>query len=192
MMVSKKQRQEIEEMSRIEEDLRDNSEASFDNDLSQFSQNPLYSSNDRPDDIYKYKRMRLVPNSEAEFVGLIDKDVVLANVKDKKPDPEYLRFISETIVALEIFSKRVFVNKRDKNGDLIMVRGDDGLLIPDKQVINVPDPEFNIIRQFLRASFKSDLTLSRAMGKDREAVLDRSQMFGKSINKAEKSNKYGV
>ena len=189
-MVSKKERQDIEEMSDIQDGLRANSEESFDRDL-EFSKNPMYSSEDIPTDIYRYKRMRLVPNSEAEFQGLVDKDVVLANIKDKKPDPDYLRFVAETIVALNVFSKEEDVIKVDDNGRPVLVRNAQGLLVPMHETVLVPDPDFDIIRSFLRASFKSDLTLSRAMGKDREAVLDRTQGFSKEIKRPDKGNKYG-
>lgn len=189
-MVSKKDRKDMEEVNEIQENMRANSEDSFDRDL-EFSKNPIYSSEDIPTDIYRYKRMRLVPNSEAEFQGLVDKDVVLANIKDKKPDPDYLRFVAETIVALDVFSKEAVVIKYDDNGRPIMVRNDEGLLVIAKETVLVPDPDFDIIRSFLRASFKSDLTLSRAMGKDREAVLDRTQGFTKELKRPDKGNKYG-
>ena len=56
----------------------------------------------------------------------------------------------------------------------------------------VADPEFDVIRAFLKGSYKSDLTLSRAMGREREAVLDRTSNIGKNISKeVNKNNKYG-
>lgn len=178
-------------MANIEEELANNSEQSIDNDMVN-SRN--YVSDEIPSDMYHYKKMRLVPNSEAEFQGLVDKDIVLANVKDIKPDPQYLRFIAETIVALDVFSKPTEVPVLDQNGKIVSKidsKGRDCGI--ETQTAWVRDTEFDIIRSFLRASFKSDLTLSRAMGKDREAVLDRTQNIGKEIKKDEgNKNKYGV
>jgi hypothetical protein len=190
-LVSKKQRREIEESADIEDDLRANSEADFDKDLEFASRSGSYSSDDMPNDIYRYKRMRLVPNSERDFAGLVDKDVVLANVKDNKPDPLYLRFVAETIVALDVFSTEVLITRRDSNGAIIMMKDDDGRLVPVRDIKVVPDPQFDIIRDFLKSGFKADLTLSRAMGKDREAVLDRTQGFSKEIKRPDRANKYG-
>ena len=190
-MVNRKQLKDMEDMANFEEDVANSSEASIDGDLN-FKN---YVSDEIPNDIYHYKKMRLVPNSEAEFQGLVDKDIVLANVKDVKPDPQYLRFIAETIVALDVFSKPKEVNVLDEDGKPIPITDSKGNIISfEKQTIWVRDPEFDIIRQFLRGSFKADLTLSRAMGKDREAVLDRTQNIGKSVTKegGNSKNKYGV
>lgn len=189
-MVNRKQLKDMEHMADFEEDLANSSEASLGDDLN-FKN---YVSDEIPNDIYQYKKMRLVPNSEAEFQGLVDKDVVLANVKDVKPDPQYLRFIAETIVSLDVFSKPKEVNILDDVGKPIPILDSKGTVLGfEKQIIWVRDPEFDIIRQFLRGSFKADLTLSRAMGKDREAVLDRTQNIGKSVTKEGNSkNKYGV
>lgn len=179
-MVSKKQRKEFEEQAEINEDINSMSEESLDRDL----QTKGYVSDENPSDIYQYKKMRLVPNSEAEYQGLIDKDVVLANIKDVKPDPRYLRFVAETIIALDVFSKliRVKVPERDIDG---RPTGKYNV----EEVI-VPDPAFDIIRNFLKGSYKADMTMSRAMGKDREAVLDRTSNIGKSVSKEVNKNKY--
>jgi hypothetical protein len=178
-MVSKKQRREIEEEADLNEDISSMSEESLNRDLETKS----YVSDENPSDIYQYKRMRLVPNSEAEFQGLVDKDIVLSNIKDVKPDPKYLRFMAETIIALDVFSveKVVKVPNYDKEGNIVNFRS---------ETVLVPDPEFDIIRSFLRGSFKSDLTMSRAMGSQREAVLDRTSNIGKSITKDVNKNKY--
>jgi hypothetical protein len=183
-MVSKKDRTDIEEQNDIQEDFNDLSEESFDRDIDN-SRNPSYISADPVNDIYEYKRMRLIPNSESEFIGLVDKDVVLGNVQDKKPNPEYLRILTETIVAMDVFSK---VETRR-----IVVKNSKGINEYKDVEVLVKDGEFDIIRSFLRASLKSDLTLSRAMGKDREAVLDRTQSFNKEIKKSSgnSNNKYG-
>ena len=178
-MVSKKQRKEIEEESDLNEDISSMSEESLNRDLETKS----YVSDENPSDIYQYKKMRLVPNSEAEFQGLVDKDVVLANIKDTKPDPKYLRFLTETIIALDVFSveKDMKLPVYDSNGNITKYV---------QQKVIVPDPEFDIIRAFLRGSLKSDLTMSRAMGSQREAVLDRTSNIGKSITKDVNKNKY--
>ena len=178
-MVSKKQLKEIEEESDLNEDISSMSEESLNRDLETKS----YVSDENPSDIYQYKKMRLVPNSEAEFQGLVDKDVVLANIKDTKPDPKYLRFLTETIIALDVFSveKDMKLPVYDSNGNITKYV---------QQKVIVPDPEFDIIRAFLRGSLKSDLTMSRAMGSQREAVLDRTSNIGKSITKDVNKNKY--
>lgn len=178
-MVSKKQRREIEEEQDINEDINSMSEESLNRDL----ETKQYVSDENPSDIYQYKKMRLVPNSEAEFQGLIDKDVVLANLKNSPPDPKYLRYIAETIIALDVFSikKDVQVPKFDSTGKF------KGFKV---ETVIVPDPEFDIIRAFLRGSFKADLTMSRGMGAQREAILDRTSNIGKSITKEISKNKY--
>jgi len=178
-MVSKKQRKEIEEEADLNEDISSMSEESLNRDL----ETKNYVSDENPSDIYQYKKMRLVPNSEAEFQGLVDKDVVLSNIKDVKPDPKYLRFLTETIIALDVFSteKDVKIPDYDREGNF---KGS------HVERIVVPDPEFDIIRSFLRGSLKSDLTMSRAMGSQREAVLDRTSNIGKNITKDVNKNKY--
>jgi hypothetical protein len=181
-MVSKKQRRDMEDEAEISEDISSMSEESLNRDLETKNN---YVSEDNPSDIYQYKKMRLVPNSEAEFQGLVDKDVVLANVKDVKPDPAYLRFIAETIIAMDVFfiEKKVRVPYYNVSGKI------EGY---EDEIIRVPDPEFDVIRSFLKGSYKADLTLSRAMGRERESVLDRSSAINKSISKeTNKSNKYG-
>jgi hypothetical protein len=179
-MVSKKQRKEIEEDASISEDISNMSEESLNRDL---ETKGYYVSDDNPSDIYQYKKMRLVPNSEAEFQGLVDKDVVLSNIKDVKPDPKYLRFLTETIIALDVFAvkKDIKVPDYDDRGKFM------GFHL---ETVLVPDPEFDVIRSFLRGSLKSDLTMSRAMGAQREAVLDRTSNIGKSITKESSKNKY--
>jgi hypothetical protein len=179
-MVSKKQRKEIEEEADLNEDINSMSEESLNRDLETKS----YVSDENPSDIYQYKKMRLVPNSEAEYQGLIDKDIVLANVKDSKPDPKYLRFIAETIIALDVFS----IKKNVK----VPIFNDGGKFTGkySSEVVEVPDPHFDIVRMFLKGSFKTDLTMSRAMGNQREAVLDRTSNIGKSISKDISKNKY--
>ena len=178
-MVSKKQRKDIEEESDINEDINSMSEESLNRDL----ETKQYVSDENPSDIYQYKKMRLVPNSEAEFQGLIDKDVVLANLKNSPPDPKYLRYIAETIIALDVFSikKDVQVPQFDSRGQFKCFK---------TETVSVPDPEFDIIRSFLRGSFKADLTMSRGMGSQREAILDRTSNIGKSITKEVNKNKY--
>jgi len=178
-MVSKRQLKDIEQEADISEDISSMSEESLNRDLETKS----YVSDENPSDIYQYKKMRLVPNSEAEFQGLIDKDVVLANLKDSKPDPKYLRFIAETIIAFDVFAVKrdVKVPDYDSNGKFLNYH---------VETVLVPDPEFDIIRSFLRGSFKADLTMSRGMGAQREAVLDRTSNIGKSITKDVNKNKY--
>lgn len=179
-MVSRKQRREIEDEADLNEDINSMSESNLDNDL----QTKSYVSDENPSDIYQYKRMRLVPNSEAEFQGLVDKDIVLANLKDSKPDPKYLRFIIETIIAFDVFSikKTVKAPIFDKYSKFTGKYQDEEVMVLDS--------EFDIIRAFLRGSFKADITMSRGMGNQREAVLDRTSNIGKSITKDINKNKY--
>ena len=189
-MVTKAQKKEMREVAQEEEEISNNSEASFDRDI---ENNRNYASDDMPTDMYRYKRMRLVPDSQAEYKGLLDKDVVLGNVQNKKPDPEYLRIMAETIVAFEEnFKIKKTVYRLNSNGNKIPVLSQNGNIIGyETEDIMVFDEVLRIIPDFLTASFKADLTLSRAMGSDREAVLDRTQNFGKEIKKSDNSNKYG-
>lgn len=195
-LVSRKQHKEMSDAIRTEhsirEDIEDSSEDSLDRDISQ-SRDPAYASDDLPTDMYRYKRMRLVPDSQAEFKGILDKDVVLANVANNRPDPNYLRFMAETIVAMDVFSKKRTVYKINDKGNKIPIINKSGEVLGYETLeIEVPDEEFDIIRDFLRGSFKADLTLSRAMGDQREAILDRTQSFEKKISKPDNKNKYGV
>jgi hypothetical protein len=188
--LNKKQKKEMLDMASVEEDISNMSEQSFDRDI-EMSNSPNYASDEVPTDMYRYKRMRLVPDSQAEFKGVLDKDVVLANVQNKRPDPDYLRYIAETIVAMDVFSKKQTIFKFNDKHERIPILNNMGKVTGYQTLeIDVPDEEFDIIRDFLRGSFKADLTLSRAMGDQREAILDRTQNFGKEIKKSDNRNKY--
>lgn len=203
--MNKKEKQEMKEQLAIQEEYSSESEEQFDRDLDSL-RSGRYNSEISPSDLYQYKYMRLVPNSETDFRGLIDKDVVLANLQKKLPDPEYQKFIAETISAFKrVFIKyekvivadekgkpileRVWIEERDNFGNKVLDKSGQPLMKlverPITKDIAVFDETFRPIVEFLQAGFKYEHVASRAMGDEREAILDRTTKLDKGIAKKE-------
>lgn len=203
--MNKKDRKELKDQMDIQQDYSSESEEQFDRDLDNL-QSGRYNSEISPSDLYQYKYMRLVPNSETDFRGLIDKDVVLANLQKKLPDPEYQKFIAETIAAFKrVFVKiekvivadekgvplieRIWVEQLDNFGNKLLDKSGKPLMKliekPITKDILVFDDTFGPIVEFLQAGFKYDHVASRAMGDEREAILDRTTKLDKGIAKKE-------
>lgn len=165
---------------------RRGSEKQLDEDYDRLRQKQIYPSQDDPDNVFLYKKMRLIPESDADFKGLVDKDVVLANVKKKLPDPDYNKLMTETIAIF----KKIFVVAKD-----VFVTDREGKLIPKflggKQVgweterVFLFDSNFEPVIEFLVAGFKYEHVASRAMGDDRESVLDRTTKLEKGVKRSE-------
>lgn len=211
--MNKKEKQEMKEQLDIQQEYSSSSEEQFDKDLDAM-QSGRYNTDISPSDIYQYKYMRLVPNSEADFKGLIDKDVVLANLQKKLPDPDYQKFIAETISALRrVFVKRedvivadekgkplyekVWLEQLDTFGNRVLDKERKPLMkMVEKPIVKqivVFDETFGPISEFLQAGFKYEHVASRAMGEEREAILDRTTKLDKGIQKREpqQQNRFG-
>lgn len=181
------------------------SEEQFDRDMDNV-QAGRYNSEISPSDLYQYKYMRLVPNSETDFRGVIDKDVVLANLQKKLPDPQYQKFIAETIAAFKrVFVRyeevivadgkgqpimeKVYMEQLDNSGNKVLDKNGKPLMQyierPTVKKVLVFDETFGPIVEFLQAGFKYDHVSSRAMGDEREAILDRTQKLDKAMERKE-------
>lgn len=185
--MDKKEKKEAKEAMRLQDDLMSESEKQLDEDFDrQRQKGGFYPSQDDPDNVFAYKKMRMIPESNAEFEGLIDKDVVLANVKTKLPDPEQMRFMAETI---SIF-KRVFVTPKtvilvDGSGKPVPKYFDGRIVGYEMEEVFVFDSNFQPVLEFLHAGFKYDHVASRAMGDERESVLDRTMKLEKGVKRTE-------
>lgn len=185
--MKKSEKKSLKEQLEIESEYRKpSSEEQFDRDFDAM-QNKRYPSEDTPADIFQYKTLRLIPNSETDFKGMIDKDVVLANVRKNLPDPVYNKLVVETIAMF----KKVFVIEQDvmiadANGEPIKDKNGEPMIVRRK----VFDQEFDSVIEFLSSGFKYEHVASRAMGDDREAILDRSNILQKETRKTENQNKY--
>lgn len=132
-----------------------------------------------PEDPTAYKVMRLVPDSQTDFRGFVDKDVVLANMREVKPDPLQQEFLLGTIMMFkEVFVKPEIVRVFDKNKKVFV-----------EKTVLVPDEVQTCIIPILQAQFKYTHVSSRAMGDEREAKLDRAQYLEKKLSKGGDGNK---
>jgi hypothetical protein len=183
-----KDKQDIEDGSEAQDDAMEGSlsSRSFLEDQ-QLSQTKNYPSDVTPQDMYQYKKMRINPNADTDFSGLIDKDFTLANMGGEKPNLQEKRFAVGTYNLV----KSVFVNDvffADKNGFLAV----DAFGTPLSQ--KVFDNEFEPVLTFLLGDIKSELAGSRALGSQREAVLDITTNLKKSVDKRRDDNNrsYGL
>lgn len=142
----------------IMEDMQENNDQQIMHDQMQKQFN--YPSNSLPEDFYQYRKFSNVPEAQAEFEGLIDKDVTFANLS--KSEREYLRFVAETIkICEDIFVKEQDIKVRDEKGREILIK--DQLTF---------DEDFRPIINYLKSGYKYDHVSSRASGDDRAAKLD--------------------
>jgi hypothetical protein len=129
-----------------------------------------YSSNVMPETHFDWKRIVNIPESQAEFIGKIDKDVVFANLGGSKPSIEELKF---QIGTIELFEGE-FVEEKE-----IEVLDPEGNRIIDvntgkafRRKVLIFDEAFRSCLNFLKAEYKFDVVASRAMGGERAAMLD--------------------
>jgi len=178
-LVSKKDREEFEEMNEMQQDTQESDNQNIQQDFA-LAQAKNYPSDMLPQDMFQYKKLRMVPESRADFQNVIDKDFVLANVDGKLPTIEETKFQVGTFNLV----KQVFVTDElmplfDKEGNAIFSRDGTQIYIKNKGF----DRSFEPIANFLLGEIKSGVVLSRAKGKDREAVLDITTNLRKEVNK---------
>lgn len=163
-------KEEYKKQAEAEEPYRESSDESFAMDMAQGGQR--LPSNITPEDYYQYKRFINLPESQAEHLNKIDKDVVMANLGGAKPTREELRFQEGTIELAE--SEWIHeVKIPRKNADGSLVRDMDGEIVYNTELVF--DEYFRGCLNFLKGQYKFDLVGSRAMGgQDRAAFLDIS------------------
>lgn len=170
--MEKQRKKEIKEEFELQNDFEEDSEKRFDED---FERQKLYASEMNPEDQTQYKVMRLIPDSQTDFRGLVDKDIVLSNLKESKPSADEQKFVLGTIMMFrEVFVKKEKVKFFDKVKKEVV----------EREVL-VPDEVAETIIPILQADFKYVHVASRAMGDEREAKLDRAQYLEKNINRGQ-------
>jgi hypothetical protein len=123
-----------------------------------------------PEGYSDYRRYSNEPDAKTEFADLVNKDLVFANLDPL--DKERLSFRIATVqLAKDIFVVRKDVQFQDKNGDIRTAKD-----------VLVPDENFIPLINYLKIRISSEVNISRAIGKERAAVLDIS-----SINKITKA-----
>lgn len=132
-------------------------------------QSPNYSSNMMPENSFDWKKMVNIPESQAEFIGKIDKDVVFSNLGGSKPTIEELRFQIGTIELFEgEFIEEKWITIEDSDGNKLK---DESGKIVKKQIL-IFDEAFRSCLNFLKAEYKFDIVASRALGNERASMLD--------------------
>lgn len=185
--MDKKARAEAKEDFEFSESLQETSEESFNKDL---EMQERYKQSDDAQNIFEYKVLRLIPNANNKHPDLIDKDVVLANLKESKPDAKELKFIAETITALKsILVTKQTVYYANEKGERITEKTKDGKVVYKSEEQTVFDETFRPVIEFLETGFKYEHVASRAMGEERESKLDRSSFIGKEVKKMPKEIK---
>lgn len=159
----------MEKELQAQEDAYEQSDEALERDT--VRQSPNFPSNIMPEDYYQYKKFVNLPESQAEFEGKIDKDVVFANLGGAKPSIEELRF---QIGTIELFESE-FVEEKD-----VLLKDSEGNILIDKdnqkpivRKVKVFDEEFRGSLDYLKAEYKFAVVASRAIGgHDRASVLD--------------------
>ena len=129
-----------------------------------------YASNMMPETHFEWKRIVNIPESQAEFIGKIDKDVVFANLGGSKPDREELKFQIGTIELFEgEFVEEKEIELIDEDGNKII---DVKTNRPLRRKVLVFDEAFRSCFNFLKAEYKFDVVASRALGNERASMLD--------------------
>ena len=158
----------------------------------QFERDKSYISDQAPTDTFRYKMFRIKPNADADYPGLIDKDLTLANIGGQPPDLEELQGWVELQVLMEHFfviEKEIYI--RDEYGRIELDKKGN----PKKVLARVLDQNFDSSIALIRSIIKFPLNASRAIGKDREAVLDKTEFLSKDIRRfkgEQNSRAFGV
>lgn len=176
-MFGKNQNKEEDEAYERQEEFMESQDQNI--NLDQQYNKPLqYASQIVPEDYFQYKKFSNLPEAQAEFPGLVDKDVVFANLKPK--DRAEQSFKVETInLCQNIFVKEQDVMGVDNHGKPVVFK--------DVQRF---DEDFRPIVEYLLVGFKYDIVSSRAEGDTRAAMLDITSFnnINKSITKKKADN----
>lgn len=162
-----KEEKDFEKSMEMQEPYSESSDDSINNDRSL-----NYASNGMPESHFEWKKMINIPESQAEFIGKIDKDVVFAAMSGQKPSIEELRF---EIGTIELFEGEFVVEKWveiiDEEGNKII---DSETQKPLKRCVKIFDEEFRSCLNFLKAEYKFSIVASRSLGDvgERAAGLD--------------------
>lgn len=170
-------------MSKEEKQQRDEYEEERETDDELLENETRRASQNHPDDIYSWKKLQLIPEAQTEFEGLIDKDVVNANLKE--PDREQLEFQAGTI----IWTQELFVCKQNKT----VVNPQTGEKHTFYDVMAF-DEEFRPILKVLLGRFKYRHVSSQATGDLRTRILDVLSLnkIQKEYSKKNDKSKFGV
>lgn len=166
------------------EDMQESSDQQIMHDGMQNQRNLNYASGMLPEDYYQYRKFSNVPDAQAEFEGLIDKDVVFSNLSNS--EREYLRFLAETIkICEDIFIKEQDIKVLNNKGEEVLLK--------DQPIF---DEDFRSIINYLKAGYKYDHVSSRATGETRATMLDVTSYnnINKNITKkkGDNSNRWGM
>ena len=166
--------------SSIKEDLKENTEEQFDHDMDNMRQQRIEEGSMFPDDQYKIRLWRMSPTAEKHFDKIIDKDLVLANLRGTKPDLEQ---VSITIQTLELLRRILIVKtqfgKLDNEGQPIRDKDGHVILFETVEFDNYFDPVFYGMLSYV----KGFLVGSRATGDKPENILDKMQILTKGLEK---------
>lgn len=167
-------------MNRDEKEQRDAQEEYIESDTDtllkdqELARKP-YPSDMLPEDYYQYKKFVNLPESQAEFEGLIDKDVVMANLSNS--DREELNYRAVSVQwTKEIFTQEVdvFINSENPKEYYFnrheIPEGDEDKFIIKRTVVF--DQEAQPILNILKAGYKFRIVSSRATGDTRASMLD--------------------
>ncbi len=159
---------EYEKEMNIQEGYSESSDDTISTDMQRAK--PNYPSDVLPNDYYEYRRFVNLPESQAEFEGKIDKDIVFANLGGKKPDIEEMRFEIGTIELFEgEFVEEIEIKLKDNDGNDVYDIHNNIV----KRKILIFDEAFRSCLNYLKAEFKFSAVASRALGiNDRASVLD--------------------
>lgn len=159
---------ELARQNDAEESYRESSDESMAMD-SQMNRGGL-PSNISPENLFEYKKMVLIPESQAAHPNEIDKDIVFANLGGAKPSFEELSFQLGTIqLARDEFVVEREIPRRNMDGSF--VRDREGFIIFD--VERVFDEAFRGTLNYLEGQYKYAHVGSRALGgQERAAYMD--------------------
>jgi hypothetical protein len=176
--MNKREKADYAEAAEMQGDMEEASSGEIARDID-MTQHKQYPSGIIPQDLYQYKRMRMQPESSADFPGQIDKDWVLANISGDKPNLQQKKFEVGTYQLVKsIFVKKAMIPLLDKDGEPVLINGKPAFFEG-----KIFDDAFQPVADYLLSSIKSELVGSRGMGGDREAVLDITTGFRKQVEK---------
>lgn len=184
--MKRSERKDMNESIEAQQDMEDMSSREFAMDA-ELGKQKNYASGTIPQDLFQYKRMRILPESSSDFEGILDKDFVLSNMAGSKPSLQIKKFEVGTLLLIKsIFVKKQNIPLLDKEGQQIVMDG-----TPVFYEGKVFDEEFAPVSEYVLALIKSELVGSRGMGNDREAILDVTSSLRKTVEKkkAESQNK---